>query len=139
MKQGIPVVAATLGAEGAVAGAEGRIYRVRIPKIVPVNTVGSGDSFVAGYAYGHARGWPAAECLRYAAAAGSANALSRTTGDVDPSDTEGCSARSRSRNGYRISDASQLFAQKLGVHAPGDLGFFGSDDKSTSVFEEQEG
>jgi len=86
MKQGIPVVAATLGAEGAVAGAEGRIYRVRIPKIVPVNTVGSGDSFVAGYAYGHARGWPAAECLRYAAAAGSANALSRTTGDVDPSE-----------------------------------------------------
>jgi len=84
MAQGIPIVAATLGAEGAVAGAGGRIYRVRIPKIEPVNTVGSGDSFVAGYAYGHVRGWPIEECLRYAAAAGSANALSETTGDVDP-------------------------------------------------------
>ncbi|MFC4600467.1 1-phosphofructokinase family hexose kinase [Cohnella hongkongensis] len=84
MAQGIPVVAATLGADGAIAGAGGRIYRVRIPRIEPVNTVGSGDSFVAGYAYGHVRGWPVEQCLRYAAAAGSANALSETTGDVDP-------------------------------------------------------
>ncbi len=86
MAQGIPIVAATLGAEGAVAGAGGRIYRVRIPKLETVNTVGSGDSFVAGYAYGHVRGWPVEECLRYAAAAGSANALSDTTGDVNPAE-----------------------------------------------------
>ncbi|PRX66496.1 tagatose 6-phosphate kinase [Cohnella sp. SGD-V74] len=86
MAQGIPIAAATLGPEGAVAGAGGRIYRVRIPKLEPVNTVGSGDSFVAGYAYGHVRGWPVEDCLRYAAAAGSANALSETTGDVSPAE-----------------------------------------------------
>ncbi|MFB9279124.1 1-phosphofructokinase family hexose kinase [Cohnella cellulosilytica] len=84
MHRGIPVVAATLGAEGAVAGAGGRLYRVRLPKLETVNTVGSGDSFVAGYAFGHVRGWPVEACLRHAAAAGSANALSATTGDVDP-------------------------------------------------------
>lgn len=83
MERGLRAAVVTLGAEGAVAAAEGSLYRVRIPRINPVNTVGSGDSFVAGYAYGRVRGWPAAECFRYAAAAGCANALSSVAGDVD--------------------------------------------------------
>lgn len=86
LNRGVSSVAVTLGADGAVAGADGRFYRVRIPKIRAVNAVGSGDSFVAGYAYGRVRSWPAIECLKYAAAAGSANALSRTTGDVSASE-----------------------------------------------------
>ncbi|XID93555.1 1-phosphofructokinase family hexose kinase [Paenibacillaceae bacterium WGS1546] len=86
MKRGVPSVAVTLGADGAAAGSDGRLYRVRIPRIRAVNAVGSGDAFVAGYAYGRIRGWPAVECLKHAAAAGSANALSRTTGDVGASE-----------------------------------------------------
>ncbi|MCD9022801.1 1-phosphofructokinase family hexose kinase [Cohnella silvisoli] len=88
MEKGIPNVVVTLGGEGAVAGAEGKLYRVRIPKLRPVNTVGSGDAFVAGYAYGFIRGWPAPRCLSYAAAAGCANALSQVAGDVRLSDHE---------------------------------------------------
>ncbi len=88
MEKGIPNVIVTLGGEGAVAGIEGKLYRVQIPKIKPINTVGSGDAFVAGFAYGYARDWPAADRLRYAAAAGCANALSPAAGDVRRSDHE---------------------------------------------------
>nr|WP_255654530.1 1-phosphofructokinase family hexose kinase [Cohnella sp. REN36] len=85
---GIPNVAVTLGAEGAVAGADGRLYRVRIPRIQAVNAVGSGDAFVAGFAFGFVRGWPVERSLRHAAAAGCANALSDAAGQVNPADHE---------------------------------------------------
>ncbi|MHA6485012.1 1-phosphofructokinase family hexose kinase [Paenibacillus sp. strain BS8-2] len=82
MEQGITQAVITLGSAGAVAGAEGQLYRVVPPSLQAVNAVGSGDAFVAGYAFGFVRGWPATECLRYAASAGSANAMSPMTGDV---------------------------------------------------------
>jgi tagatose 6-phosphate kinase len=88
MKKGVPNVVVTLGGEGAVAGIDGKLYRIRIPKLKPVNTVGCGDAFVAGYAYGFVRGWPAVQCLSYAAAAGCANALSPAAGDIRLSDHE---------------------------------------------------
>jgi len=91
--RGLPCVVATLGGAGAVAAVDGRLYRVRVPEIAPVNTVGSGDAFVAGYAFGRARGWTAEDCLKHAAAAGSANALSPRTGDVD--DVEHARLRAR--------------------------------------------
>jgi len=83
MERGLSQVVVTLGGEGAVAGIRGRLYRVRIPPVRAVSAVGSGDAFVAGYAYGQARGWPAEDVLKFAAAAGSANAMSPLTGDVD--------------------------------------------------------
>jgi tagatose 6-phosphate kinase len=86
MAKGIPNVVITLGAEGAVAGIAGRVYRVQIPALQAVNTVGCGDAFVAGFAFAHVRDWSAQECLRYAAAAGCANALSPIAGDVRLSD-----------------------------------------------------
>ncbi|QNK60123.1 1-phosphofructokinase family hexose kinase [Paenibacillus sp. PAMC21692] len=82
MERGITNAAITLGSAGAVAGSKGKFYKVGLPMLKTVNAVGSGDAFVAGYAYGCVRGWPSAECLRYGAAAGSANALSPMTGDV---------------------------------------------------------
>ncbi|TJY41501.1 1-phosphofructokinase family hexose kinase [Cohnella pontilimi] len=83
MDKGIPNVVVTLGEEGALAGIKGRIYRIHIPRIAAVNTVGSGDAFLAGFAYGYVRGWSSENCLRHAAAAGCANALSPIAGDVD--------------------------------------------------------
>lgn len=85
---GIPRVIVTLGAMGALACIHGTVYRVEIPRMDIVNPVGSGDSFVAGYAFAHIRNMPEMECLRYAAAAGSANALSPTAGCVVPADFE---------------------------------------------------
>lgn len=88
MAQGIPYVAVTLGADGALVGVRGELFRVSIPAIQVVNTVGSGDSFVAGFAYGYARGWESRHCLIHAAAAGCANALNPMTGHVKLVDHE---------------------------------------------------
>jgi tagatose 6-phosphate kinase len=88
MHKGLSHVVVTLGADGALAGIRGDLYRVRIPVMETVNTVGSGDAFVAGFAYGHVRDWTPEQCLRHAAAAGCANALSPIAGDLRASDHE---------------------------------------------------
>lgn len=85
---GIPRVIVSLGALGALACIDGILYRIRIPELKAVNPVGSGDSFVAGFAYAHVRKLPVEQCLRYAAAAGSANVLNPTAGCVLPADHE---------------------------------------------------
>jgi len=64
---------------------EGR-WRVLPPAIREVNPVGSGDCYVAGLAHGWLSGWALAERLRYAAAAGAANALRRDVAMVAPGD-----------------------------------------------------
>ncbi|GIP23452.1 1-phosphofructokinase family hexose kinase [Paenibacillus sp. J22TS3] len=87
-RTGISRVIVTMGAQGALAAAGGRLYRIRIPRVEAVNPVGSGDAFVAGYAYGYVRDWPEEECLRSAAAAGSANALNPEAGCLTLSDYE---------------------------------------------------
>lgn len=79
-------VIVTLGGQGALACIGGTVYRVEIPQMDIVNPVGSGDSFVAGYAFAHIRNMPDMECLRHAAAAGSANALKPTAGSVAQED-----------------------------------------------------
>ncbi len=81
---GIPRVVASLGAEGAIMVCDEGVYAAAPPAIMPVNTVGCGDSMVGGFAVGYARGWSAAESLRYATAVSAANALSMGTGSYDP-------------------------------------------------------
>ncbi|WP_240761995.1 1-phosphofructokinase [Paenibacillus thalictri] len=83
---GIACVIVSLGADGAVALWDNRLYRIRVPRISAVNTVGSGDAFTAGFAVALAEGRAPEECLRLAAAAGSANALQRRAGWIDVSD-----------------------------------------------------
>lgn len=80
---GIAQVCVTLGEKGAVAFLDGKGYRVLPPKIEAVNTVGCGDSFVAGMAYGEDRGLAPEEKLRIAAAASAANAMSAKAGHID--------------------------------------------------------
>lgn len=64
----------TDGAAGAwVRAPEGR-WRVQPPAVVEVNPIGSGDCWLAAYAHAWLSGWPMAERLRWAAAAGAANA-----------------------------------------------------------------
>ncbi|MGV8981461.1 1-phosphofructokinase family hexose kinase [Clostridium sp.] len=79
---GIKFVAISLGAEGSVAGFEGKFYKVNIPKVEAVNPVGSGDSYVAGVAIGIQRGYIIEDILKFAAACGTANALEKETGFV---------------------------------------------------------
>lgn len=83
---GISRVVLSMGAEGALLVCEDGVFRGRPPKITPRNTVGCGDSMVAGFAVGFARHLSAEESFRMALAVSAANALSIFTGDFDPKD-----------------------------------------------------
>lgn len=84
LASGISCVAVSLGEAGSIAGYGGELFRIRAPRIEAVNTVGCGDSFVAGMALALSNNEPIEECLRLATASGTANALMPGAGVVDP-------------------------------------------------------
>ncbi|MEO8604121.1 MAG: PfkB family carbohydrate kinase [bacterium] len=63
------LVAATLGAGGALAVADGALVYVPAFRVAVVDTTSAGDCFHAGCLYGLLQGWDAARALRFAAAA----------------------------------------------------------------------
>ena len=74
-EKGAKNVLVSLGAEGAILLAEdGSVYTVSPHAITPVNSVGAGDSMVAGFLAGVDRGYDYA--LKLGNAAGSATAAS---------------------------------------------------------------
>ena len=83
---GIPNVVLSLGANGALLACGEGVFHGRPPKISPRNTVGCGDSMVAGFAAGFVRSLSAEETFRTALAVSAASALSLFTGDFDPAD-----------------------------------------------------
>ena len=58
------IVAVKLGTEGAVGVQGGRIIRVPAIPLQPIDTVGAGDSFNAGFVYAFLQGWDLEKCLR---------------------------------------------------------------------------
>lgn len=85
-QQGIAYAALSMGADGALLACDEGVYHGQPPQITPKNTVGCGDSMVAGFAVGFARHLPVETCFRIALAVSAANALSLFTGDFDPED-----------------------------------------------------
>ena len=85
---GIPYAVLSMGAEGALLACGLGVFHGKPPRIEPRNTVGCGDSMVAGFAVGFARKLPVEETFRMALAVSAANALSLFTGDFDPGDYE---------------------------------------------------
>jgi len=83
---GIPYVVLSLGAEGALLACDKGVFHGKPPRITPRNTVGCGDSMVAGFAVAFARHLSMAETFRMALAVSAASALSLFTGDFDPAD-----------------------------------------------------
>ncbi len=62
-----------VGAEGAVAVVDGKVVRVPPERVVdPVDEVGAGDAFAAGFAYGLLQGWSVKDTVRAANRLGSA-------------------------------------------------------------------
>jgi len=88
MQDGISNVIISLGERGALAGCDGRLYGVSIPRVEAVNAVGSGDSMVAGLVVADHRGCSPEERLKLGAACGTANALMPSAGMVKLSDVE---------------------------------------------------
>ena len=85
---GIEVVVVSLGKDGALVVTDEGVYQGKPPKIQPVNTVGCGDSMVAAFAVGFARGYDIEETLRYAVAVSAANALTMATGNYKTEDRD---------------------------------------------------
>ena len=85
---GIPYVVLSLGAEGALFACDKGVFHGRPPRITPRNTVGCGDSMVAGFAVGFARHLSMAETFRMALAVSAASALSLFTGHFESADYE---------------------------------------------------
>lgn len=81
--QAIEMPMISLGKDGCLAGLSGGIYKVSIPPLEVVNTVGSGDSFVAGLAVGIRRGLSEVDLLKMATACGTANTQFPQTGYVE--------------------------------------------------------
>lgn len=83
---GIACVVVSLGAEGALVGYAGCLYRIKAPLVSAVNTVGCGDAFMAGMAFAYSKGDQMEDCLKYATAVGAANALTYEAGNIRKED-----------------------------------------------------
>lgn len=85
---GIEYVAVSLGKEGSILVCNEGVFAATLPEIQAVNTVGCGDSMLAGFAISIARGYNAAEMLAFATAISAANALEMPTGHIQKSNLE---------------------------------------------------
>lgn len=81
-QKGIELPCITLGKNGCIVGIDEEVYHFYGPAIEALNTVGSGDSFVAGCAVGIARNMPPIETIRLGMASGMANTQFFETGMV---------------------------------------------------------
>lgn len=80
---GIEFPIISLGKDGSIAGLKDGIYKVSFPQINIVNSVGSGDAFIAGCAVGLSRKMNQKDILKLATACGSANTQYNQTGYVE--------------------------------------------------------
>ena len=80
---GIENVMVTLGGDGAILVTKEKVYKGTFPKVEIKNTVGSGDSTIAGIAYGLSIDKSIDECFRLAIACGTTNAMVDSTGSID--------------------------------------------------------
>lgn len=79
----IPYIVISLGKDGAVAKMKDNYYRCEIPTVKAVNSVGSGDSTVAGLAHGLDHNLSVEETLKYAMTCGVLNTMHEKTGYID--------------------------------------------------------
>lgn len=85
--QGAQNILISLGAKGAIFIGE-NTYKVSIPSINLLNPVGSGDSSVAGFAYGIINSYDIEECIRSSMACGISNAMNEETGYISLDELE---------------------------------------------------
>ncbi len=77
-EQGAENVIVSMAGDGAVlAAGDGRVYHIGAPKGTVVNSVGAGDSMLAGFIAGYMKTGDYAEALRWGTASGSATAFSK--------------------------------------------------------------
>lgn len=77
---GIAVVVVSLGADGSVMACDDGVFQAVVPRIAAVNTVGCGDSMIAGFACAFDEGLSPLAALRKASAVSAAAAMTEQTG-----------------------------------------------------------
>jgi 1-phosphofructokinase/tagatose 6-phosphate kinase len=82
-RDGVAIVVASLGEKGAVVVTKDRTFRVYVPWVEVANTIGSGDSMVAGFAVALSRGLEVEEALSLGSACGVNNAQYAEIGIVN--------------------------------------------------------
>lgn len=87
-ESGVDIVAVSLGGDGAFVVCSQGVFKASVPKIDAVNTVGCGDSMIAGFALGISEGLPMEETLRKASAISAAAAMREETGFFVKEDME---------------------------------------------------
>lgn len=72
-------VLVSMGSNGALLLAENdKVYKAKAPSGSVINTIGAGDSMIAGFIYGYLNTYSFKEALKYGICAGSASAFSKT-------------------------------------------------------------
>ena len=79
----IPIVVVSLGKDGCIAKFGTKQYKCIVPVIEAINPVGSGDSSIAGLAYGIDNNLSNQEVLKYSMACGVLNALEEEIGYIN--------------------------------------------------------
>ncbi|PYZ97097.1 1-phosphofructokinase [Alteribacter lacisalsi] len=77
VQAGAENVLVSLGSRGALLVNRNHVLSARPPEGTLVNSVGAGDSMVAGFLYGETLGLPLKDCFAYSVASGSATAFSQ--------------------------------------------------------------
>jgi sugar/nucleoside kinase (ribokinase family) len=70
LRDSVPTVGVKLGSRGAQALHAGQVVDASAIEVAAVDTTGAGDSFDAGFVYGHLAGWTVADTLRMACVCG---------------------------------------------------------------------
>lgn len=79
----IPIIFVSLGAKGCLVKYENQYFYALQPPVTAINTEGSGDSMVGGILSALDKKVSISQIIRYACAAGTANAMNIKTGFVD--------------------------------------------------------
>lgn len=87
-RSGIEVVVISCGSDGSLIACEEGVYRASVPRVDAVNTVGCGDSMIAGFAAGFSRGLSMVDTIKLASAISAANAMRMETGFFIPKDMQ---------------------------------------------------
>ena len=83
LNNNIEIVVISLGEEGAMIFNKDYVYKVNVPTIEVVNSVGSGDSMIAGFAISLIENYDFELMIKFASACGAANAMEEETGKVN--------------------------------------------------------
>lgn len=88
LEMGAENVCISLGKNGMVYLNKDSVYDVEVPQVKAMNTVGSGDSSIAGFSVGILKGYEVEALLKLSNACGISNSLSMETGFVNLEEVE---------------------------------------------------